>query len=88
MKMNAIQVKNISKKYHQLTALDHVSLTFEFGKIYGFLGRNGAGKSTLINIIANRIFADEGEILIDNLSAKENMQVHEKIFCMSEAGFI
>lgn len=83
--MNAIQVKNISKKYHQLTALDHVSLTFEFGKIYGFLGRNGAGKSTLINIIANRIFADEGEILIDNLSAKENMQVHEKIFCMSEA---
>ncbi len=85
MKMNAIQVKNISKKYHQLTALDHVSLTFEFGKIYGFLGRNGAGKSTLINIIANRIFADEGEILIDNLSAKENMQVHEKIFCMSEA---
>lgn len=85
MKMNAIQVKNISKKYHQLTALDHVSLTFEFGKIYGFLGRNGAGKSTLINIIANRIFADEGEILIDNLPAKENMQVHEKIFCMSEA---
>lgn len=83
--MNAVQVKNISKKYHQLTALDHVSLTFEFGKIYGFLGRNGAGKSTLINIIANRIFADEGEILIDNLSAKENMQVHEKIFCMSEA---
>lgn len=83
--MNAIQVKNITKRYKDVTALDNVSFSFEFGKIYGFLGRNGAGKSTLINIIANRIFADEGEITIDNLQAKENMQVHEKIFCMSEA---
>lgn len=49
------------------------------------MGRNGAGKSTLINIIANRIFADEGTVLVDDIPAKENMQVHEKIFCMSEA---
>lgn len=83
--MQAIQIKNITKKYGGLTALDNISFSFDFGKIYGFLGRNGAGKSTLINIIANRIFADEGMILIDDIPAKENMQVHEKIFCMSEA---
>ena len=83
--MNAIQIKNITKRYKDVTALDDVSFSFEFGKIYGFLGRNGAGKTTLINIIANRIFADEGEILIDGIPAKENMGVHEKIFCMSEA---
>ena len=83
--MNEIQIKNITKKYNDLTALDNVSFSFEFGKIYGLLGRNGAGKSTLINIIANRIFADHGTILIDDIPAKENMQVHEKIFCMSEA---
>lgn len=83
--MNAIQIKNITKRYKGITALDDVSLSFEFGKIYGFLGRNGAGKSTLINIIANRIFADQGEVLIDGIPAKENMGVHEKIFCMSEA---
>ena len=76
---------NITKKYNNLTALDDVSFSFEFGKIYGLLGRNGAGKSTLINIIANRIFADEGMILVDDIPAKENMQVHEKVFCMSEA---
>lgn len=83
--MQGIQIKNITKKYSGLTALDNVSFSFECGKIYGFLGRNGAGKSTLINIIANRIFADEGTVLIDDIPAKENMQVHEKIFCMSEA---
>ncbi|MEE0200652.1 MAG: ABC transporter ATP-binding protein [Muricomes sp.] len=82
--MNAIQIKDVVKRYSNVNALDRVSLSFEYSKIYGFLGRNGAGKSTLINIISNRIFADEGEILIDGLRAKENMEVHEKIFCMSE----
>lgn len=83
--MNAIQIENVTKRYKKVTALDHVSVSFEKGKIYGLLGRNGAGKSTLINIIANRIFADTGEVRVDNLPVKENMEVHEKIFCMSEA---
>lgn len=83
--MNAIEIKNVSKRYKDVTALDNVSFSFEHGKIYGFLGRNGAGKSTLIDILANRIFAEEGEILIDGLAARENMEVHEKIYCMSEA---
>lgn len=82
--MNAIQIKNVTKQYKDVTALDDVSFSFEYGKIYGFLGRNGAGKSTLINIIANRIFADNGEILIDGIPVKENMKIHEKVFCMSE----
>lgn len=82
--MNAIQINNITKRYNDVTALEKISLCFEHGKIYGFLGRNGAGKSTLINIIANRIFADEGEVTIDGLHANENMAVHEKIHCMSE----
>lgn len=82
--MQGIQIKNITKKYNGLTALDNVSFSFEFGKIYGFLGRNGAGKSTLINVIANRIFADEGTVLVDDVPARENMKVQEKILCMSE----
>lgn len=82
--MNCIQIKNITKRYNDVTALDNISFSFEYGKIYGLLGRNGAGKSTLINIIANRIFPDSGEILIDGIPTKENMEVHEKIHCMSE----
>lgn len=83
--MNAIEIKHVTKRYKDVTALKDVTLSFEFGKIYGLLGRNGAGKSTLINIIANRLFADEGEVLIDGIPARENMDVHDKIFCMSEA---
>lgn len=79
-----IEINNVSKRYKNTAALDNVSLKFESGKIYGLLGRNGAGKSTLISIISNRIFADEGTVTIDGLSSKENMQVREKIFCMSE----
>lgn len=82
--MRAIEIKNISKSYENVTALDDVSVSFEFGKIYGLLGRNGAGKSTLINIITSRIFEDKGEVLIDGVHAKENMALHGKIFCMSE----
>ncbi len=82
--MNRIQISNISKQYKDIKALDHIYCTFESGRIYGLLGRNGAGKSTLINIIANRIFAGEGEITIDGLPSVENMAIHEKIYCMSE----
>ncbi len=83
--MNVIQIKNITKRYGNVTALDGISFSLEYGKIYGLLGRNGAGKSTLINIMSNRLFADEGEILIDGEPARENMKVQEKLYCMSEA---
>ncbi|HIY01476.1 MAG TPA: ABC transporter ATP-binding protein [Candidatus Blautia faecipullorum] len=83
--MNGIQIKHVTKQFQEITALEDVSFNFEYGRIYGFLGRNGAGKSTLINIIANRIFADSGEVLVDGVPSRENMKVHEKIFCMSEA---
>lgn len=83
--MNGIEIKNVTKQYKDVMALNDVSFQFEFGKIYGLLGRNGAGKSTLLNIISNRIFANNGHVFIDELSAFENMQVQEKLYCMSEA---
>lgn len=83
--MRAIEINHVSKKYKDTLALDQVHFQFEHGKIYGLLGRNGAGKSTLLNIISNRIFASEGTILIDGLDSRDNEQVHELIFCMSEA---
>lgn len=57
-----IEVKNVTKRYKQTTALDDVSFSLTSG-IYGLLGPNGAGKSTLMNIITLGLNADEGEIL-------------------------
>lgn len=82
--MNAIQVKNITKKFKDVTALDDVTITFEHGKIYGLLGRNGAGKSTLLNIITNRIVTKQGMVIIDDEIATENDDAQHKVFLMSE----
>ena len=85
--MNGLEVKNVTKRFGQLIALDNVSLTLAEGKIYGLLGRNGAGKSTLLNIITNRIFADAGEVLVNGLPARENDAAQQKMYMMSEKGY-
>ncbi len=85
--MNDLVVKNITKKFGQLTALDNVSLTLEVGKIYGLLGRNGAGKSTLLNIITNRIFPDSGEVLVSGQPARENDGAQQQLYMMSEKSY-
>ena len=85
--MNGIAIKNISKNFGNINALDNVTITFEENKIYGLLGRNGAGKSTLLNIITNRIFSDSGSIMINNQPARENDQALRKVYLMSERDF-
>lgn len=82
--MTGIEVVNISKRFKDTVALDHVNLFFEEEKIYGLLGRNGAGKSTLLNVISNRIFPDEGKVLMNGLPVRENDQALEQIYLMSE----
>ena len=82
--MNCIEIRNVSKNYKDICALNNVSLKFEENKIYGLLGRNGAGKSTLLNVITNRIFSDSGEVLIDGMPSFENDQAQKKVYLMSE----
>ncbi len=85
--MNGLEVKHVTKTFGQVTALNDVSLALGNGKIYGLLGRNGAGKSTLLNIITNRLFPDEGEVLVGGLPARENDAALQKIYMMSEKGY-
>lgn len=64
--MLKLSVENVTKTYRKgkIKALDGFSVEFTSG-IYGLLGPNGAGKSTLMNIIADLIRADEGQVLFD-----------------------
>lgn len=50
-----IEVKNVTKKYGQFTAVDNISFTVKDGEVVGFLGPNGAGKSTTMNMITGFI---------------------------------
>ncbi len=85
--MEMITVDRISKSFKNVEALNDVSVEFEFGKIYGLLGRNGAGKSTLIKIMTNRIFPDKGNIRINDEITTENFKLRELIYFMTEENF-
>ena len=82
--MRGIELKNLTKYYKDTKALEDVTLTIEYGRIYGLLGRNGAGKSTMVNLISNRIFPTSGEIYVDGEPSIENDKALRKIFTMSE----
>lgn len=61
---NAIEVKNLVKRYKELVALDHFSLEIKEGEIFGLLGPNGSGKTTTINCILSLLTYDKGEIKV------------------------
>ena len=60
-----IEVKNITKKYGNFTAVDNINFKIEEGEIIGLLGPNGAGKSTTMNMITGYIEPTEGEIKVE-----------------------
>lgn len=59
---NIIEVKNLTKKYKDLTAVDDLSFEVKKGEILGLLGPNGSGKSTTINCILSLLYFDNGSI--------------------------
>lgn len=60
-----IEVENLTKKYGDHIAVDHLSFRIDRGMVYGFLGPNGAGKSTTMNMMTGYIAATEGTVKIN-----------------------
>lgn len=75
-----IEATNITKRFGDCTALDHISCTIPGGCIYGMVGTNGAGKSTFLRLITGVFRADEGTILMDGEPIYEN-PVMKKRMC-------
>lgn len=67
-----LNIKNLTKVYGEKRAVDNLTLHIKPGEIYGFIGHNGAGKTTTIKSCCGILQFDEGEILIDGMSVKEN----------------
>ena len=73
-----IEIKNLTKQYGQITAVNDISFTANKNEVLGFLGPNGAGKSTTMNMIVGYLPPTSGQILIDGMSMADNPKAVKK----------
>ena len=74
-----IEVRGLTKRFGDFTALCNVTCTIPEGCIYGMVGSNGAGKSTLLRLISGVYRPDAGEIFIDGQPIYENTAMKARI---------
>ncbi|MCX6791113.1 MAG: ATP-binding cassette domain-containing protein [Candidatus Gribaldobacteria bacterium] len=70
--MKIIEVKNLTKKFKDLIAVDNISFEVEKGEIFAFLGPNGAGKSTTIKMLTTLLQPTSGSIVLNNYDPLRN----------------
>lgn len=63
--MNALEIRNVTKRFSKVVANKNINLTVKKGEILAVLGENGSGKTTLMNMIAGIYHPDEGEIFVN-----------------------
>lgn len=79
-----IEVKNITKKFNSLTAVNDISLTIKKGEIVGLLGPNGAGKTTTLRMIAGIFPPSKGSVFIDDQDLSKNNKIKKNIGYLPE----
>lgn len=81
----SLEIKNLTKKFGEQTALNNINIEIKKNEIIGLLGPNGAGKSTLMKSIVGVLKVDKGEIIFDGKNiAKNEIQTKEKIGFLPE----
>ncbi len=70
--MSFVLIKDVTKRFGTVTAVDNISLTIQKGEIFGLVGSDGAGKSTLLRMAATMIPPDSGHISIKGLDVTNN----------------
>ena len=84
-----IEVKNLSKSYGKIKAVDDISFYVEKGKLFAFLGPNGAGKSTTIDTICTFLKADSGQVLVNNWEiGKDDNDIRKIIGAVFQDGLL
>ena len=76
---SVVEVRNLTKSYGSVMAVNQVSFSIEAGKIYGLLGRNGAGKTTIMQIFTAQLFATSGAVKMFGEAPYENSRVLSQI---------
>jgi len=62
--MNAVEIRNVTKRFGTVTAVDDLSLNVPTGTVYGFIGPNGSGKTTTLRMIMSIFYPDSGSIRV------------------------
>ena len=80
---NAIEIKNLTKRYKDLVAVDHLSLSIAEGELFSLLGVNGAGKTTTIKMLCCLSAPDEGDALLLGHSIRTEAAEVKRIIAVS-----
>ena len=75
-----IKAMNLTKKFDDLVAVDHINAEIKSGSVFGLIGTNGAGKSTFLRLAAGILKADGGHVTIDGEEVFENIKAKKKFF--------
>src|SRR3989344_6081156 len=78
--MNIIEIRNVTKKYGDFTAVNEVNLAIKKGEVFAFLGPNGAGKTTTIKMLTTLLNPTVGEIFLNGHNVTENPHQTRKSF--------
>ena len=79
-----IEATNLTKKFDDILAVDHISAKIREGNVFGLIGTNGAGKSTFLRMAAGVLKPDEGNITVDGMDIYENEAAKRKFFYISD----
>ena len=79
-----IEARNLTKRFGDIVAVDHINATIRDGSVFGLIGTNGAGKSTFLRMMSGILRPDEGSVTIDGKEVYEDIQVKNRFFYISD----
>ena len=84
-----IELKNLTKRYDKITAVDRLTLSVSKGELFGFIGPNGAGKTTTIRMIGGLLAPSEGSVFIDGIDmARDPEKAKKRIGLIPDRPFL
>ena len=82
-----LEAKNLTKRFDDIMAVDHISAQIRDGYVFGLIGTNGAGKNTFLRMASGVLKPDEGTIQLDGEDIYENLKMKRRFFYISDDQF-
>ena len=82
-----IQAVNVTKRFEDILAVDHIHAEIKEGNVFGLIGTNGAGKSTFLRMVSGILKPDEGEITVNGTKVFESVAAKQQFFYISDDAY-